>query len=274
MFGFSNHFIETDAQEQTLIGQQTQLSIFSEDDPDSPKIPECVPLNIPELPELERLDFSPNFSEISANIFNESPKQNDIYKFQEVRNCKVGRMEGGIDSFELSNTQITQTQLVKSFELKESKQKNSTGTSKPSRSRWGRKQDKLLFQTIRDMEKEELITMNDLLTPSSEIFSRDCEEIQQLCERSGWKSSPEKLLSRIKSLCVSEFSFRETTLLKKILKTYKYKEVDYQKVINEFPGKTMPVLQSMAQMLIDFHCTKDLDSFRNSRKKSVRKAPK
>lgn len=124
-----------------------------------------------------------------------------MHEFQEIQNCKIEQlMIDGSDSSGLSNAQTTQTQFVKSFVSEEPKQKSQSGTSKPSRSRWGRKQDKLLFQTIRDMEQEELITLNDLLTPSSEIVARDYEEIQQLCERSGWKSSPEKLLSRIRSL--------------------------------------------------------------------------
>ncbi|CAI2382062.1 unnamed protein product [Moneuplotes crassus] len=178
-----------------------------------------------------------------------------------------------IHKLEVSNSQTYQVSLLSTSVSDLLRQKSPAKACKTPRSRWGRKQDKILFQTIRDMEQEEILTLHEFLNPDSDKKLKDYIEIQQLCERSGWKSSPSKLLTRIKSLCTPEFSFREMTLLKKILKTYKYQNIDYDKVIYEFPGKTISDLRNMVQILIDFHRRKDLNSFRNSRKKSVNQAP-
>lgn len=110
--------------------------------------------------------------------------------------------------------------------------------------RWGRKHDKNLFQVIRDMEKEGITTLDDILELDEEEDLSQHRGILQVGDRAGWRSSPAKLLLRIKALKTENFSFREVKALKKILKNkYEYENINFEKVIYEFPGKTMKALK-------------------------------
>ena len=65
-----------------------------------------------------------------------------------------------------------------------------------------------------------------------------------LAYKSQWKGDNWTLVNRVRGLVsLSKFSIREFKALRKILrKDYKDKEVDYDKLIFEFPGKSMQAL--------------------------------
>lgn len=138
-------------------------------------------------------------------------------------------------------------------------------TAKPTARRWGRIQDKVLFQSIREMESQQILSLDILLSPEREVLNTHEEAVAQLILRCGWKASPSKLLARIKTLWNSKFSFRETKALKKILKEeYNYENINFDKVIYEFPGKRMAELVETCEKLKNLYETMRLSQFKNS----------
>ena len=63
----------------------------------------------------------------------------------------------------------------------------------------------------------------------------------RLAEMINWKGSRVRLFNRISAVCkLSNFSVREMKLLKRIVKKeFSGIPIDYERVLYEFPGKTM-----------------------------------
>lgn len=113
-------------------------------------------------------------------------------------------------------------------------------------SRWGKQADKALFQTLRELEIDGSIVLSELIVLSDDELA-DISIIKELAEELGWKSVLSAFANRIKSLAQSDkFSVRDIKLLKKILfNEYRNKAIDYQRLIIEFPGKSIDQVQSL-----------------------------
>lgn len=133
--------------------------------------------------------------------------------------------------------------------------------------RWGRDKDKVLFQLIHDMEKQNLLTLEGLANIDlNEAYNN--EEALLLAHKFGWKTIVKNLIIRIKSLINRDFSIREMKNLKRIIKKdYKYKKLDFEKIIYDFPGKTMQRLQEVCDEIVDCKTKRNLSQLYISQKK-------
>ena len=111
--------------------------------------------------------------------------------------------------------------------------------------RWGRDQDKILFSTIREMERRGEINYNEILEINPSIWHARCPEIKELCCRVKWKRAKKDLVHRIQKLSSrTKMSVREEKLFKKIIKRdYKQSNIDSRSVLFHFPGKTVEILE-------------------------------
>jgi hypothetical protein len=134
--------------------------------------------------------------------------------------------------------------------------------------RWGRDKDKVLFQLIHDMEKQNLLTLEGLANIDlNEAYNN--EEALLLAHKFGWKTIVKNLIIRIKSLINRDFSIREMKNLKRIIKKeYKYKKLDFEKIIYDFPGKTMQRLQEVCDEIVDCKSKRNLSMLYISQKKN------
>ncbi|CAI2374502.1 unnamed protein product [Moneuplotes crassus] len=154
--------------------------------------------------------------------------------------------------FCLNSTGITKVHTSKATMDNSIQLRKKEKVAKISNTRWGRSEDKFLFQTIREMEQLQIITLDELLHPHPNTNINDYEGIHELCSKVNWRSSAAKLLARIKTLCNPEFSFREMRKLKKIIKRiHNQEEIDYNDLIYEFPGKTIHILQDTIRSLLE-----------------------
>lgn len=75
----------------------------------------------------------------------------------------------------------------------------------------------------------------------------DAQALTQLADivaRSAWKGSKRELHRRLTKLFRSEFSVRDTKLLKRIAKTHiKEGAIDYDELMYKLPGKTQAQIQ-------------------------------
>ncbi|CAI2377215.1 unnamed protein product [Moneuplotes crassus] len=129
--------------------------------------------------------------------------------------------------------------------------------------RWGRAEDKKLFALIRTLQAEGKIGINDILAmnPNREAYTN--QGIRILARRFGWKSLMKNLVQRIQSLYKKDFSVREIKTLKQIVKKeYEYKNLDYDKIIYHFPGKTTERLREICEQIVECRHSKNLSNFR------------
>ncbi|CAI2368624.1 unnamed protein product [Moneuplotes crassus] len=133
------------------------------------------------------------------------------------------------------------------------------------RSRWGREKDKILFQEIRLLERTDKLSIPDILALKTQEDCLKDDDFMNLRNRVGWNAAPKKLLARIKYCCSTDFSCREIKLLKKILKKeHFHDQIDLEKIIYHFPGKTMTSLKKVIETLTECRKNKVLSKFKNS----------
>ncbi|CAI2359130.1 unnamed protein product [Moneuplotes crassus] len=233
---------------------------------DSPEIPDWSGVEIPEDAGVRQSGCSNSLFELPPNLFDGDLL--DLKEFEEF--C--------LDKSEFSN--VKEKDVIKENIQDEStasvplqnfttavNQPEETKIGKEIQTRWGRKQDEILFKTIREMEQQQIITLDELLNWDHTLTLKDNEAIQELCIRSQWKAHPGKLLTRIQSLSKHEFSFREIKKLKQILRRkYNYKNIDYNEVIYGFPGKSMAALKKMINQIKDSFKNQSLCDLKGKRK--------
>ena len=108
-----------------------------------------------------------------------------------------------------------------------------------NRKRWGRKDDRKLFKLIRNSEANGILTLKEILQFSPTDMDLPNQHIIQLVEESNWRQSPKELILRVKNLMRNDFSVREGKDLKNIIKKSKYKNLNYEQILEYFPGKTL-----------------------------------
>lgn len=149
--------------------------------------------------------------------------------------------------------------LLKTDEVEES---DSDFSAKDCKKRWNRNKDKSLFKVIRSLEKEGKLSLEELISLDASKDASSNPGVCILAKKFRWKSLKKFLLLRIQSLSKRDFSVRETKALKKILKKeYQYKDLDYSKIIEEFPGKTVRRLEEVCDEIIRRRFDKTLTSY-------------
>lgn len=109
-------------------------------------------------------------------------------------------------------------------------------------SRWGKQEDKKLFDTIYDFEIQGILYLSELLSLPTEDETQYDSIIVELAEMANWRGYLHHLIKRIQTICNSnlDFSVREMKLFKKLMKIQiKRGNIDYYQVLREFPGKTL-----------------------------------
>lgn len=69
------------------------------------------------------------------------------------------------------------------------------------------------------------------------------------------------LVIRIQTICKRNFSIREIKILKAEIKKYKYKDVDYEKLLYYFPGKSLEMIKYLTKAIINEKKHKNLTNF-------------
>ena len=108
-----------------------------------------------------------------------------------------------------------------------------------NRKRWGRKDDRKLFKFIKNMEESGILTLKEIQELSPVDMNQPNQHIDRLVGGLDWKQGPKELIVRIQNLMRNDFSVREGKDLKNILKKSKYKNLNYDKILEYFPGKTL-----------------------------------
>ncbi|CAI2358748.1 unnamed protein product [Moneuplotes crassus] len=116
--------------------------------------------------------------------------------------------------------------------------------------RWGKNEDKLLFHKIHELEKQGVLSLDEIINlPSREI--KNDPSVRHLCSVFHWLALPRDLVKRIKKRVSDYFSHREIKLMKRIIKNqYKYQNLDYEKILYEFPGKTLARVTEFADLVV------------------------
>ncbi|CAI2384800.1 unnamed protein product [Moneuplotes crassus] len=116
--------------------------------------------------------------------------------------------------------------------------------------RWGKKQDKILFHTIYQLEKQGCGKLSEL----AELDPLDAHLNPMVCnltQKLHWKSLHKDLLKRIQTKMSTHFSHRDIKLMKKIIKEdYAYNDLDYERIFYDFPGKTMERVTEVANKIL------------------------
>ncbi|CAI2387145.1 unnamed protein product [Moneuplotes crassus] len=122
--------------------------------------------------------------------------------------------------------------------------------------RWGKNEDKLLFHKIHGLEKKGVLSLDEIINlPSREV--KNDPSVRHLCSVFHWRTLPRDLVKRIKKRMSDYFSHREIKLMKRIIKhQYKYQNLDYEKILYEFPGKTLARVTEVADLVV--RCKQDM----------------
>ena len=117
------------------------------------------------------------------------------------------------------------------------------------RRRWGKKEDRILFKVIYQLEKQGILTLEELV----DLDPVDAQYhiiVRHLHEEFGWKSLFRDLIRRIKTRISDYFSHRDIKLMKRIIKKeYQYQNLDYEKIFYEFPGRSFQRVKEVADRI-------------------------
>lgn len=131
--------------------------------------------------------------------------------------------------------------------------------------RWGRQNDKKLFEKIREYETKKYLKLKDLMKIQLSHHTFKHPVVKMLARELGWGETSKMLLERIQTLCKKNFSTREIKALKNIIKKeYKYRDVDHEAIFYHFPGKTMSELIRISNKICNIKSKKKLCSFMSS----------
>eukprot|EP00343_Euplotes_focardii_P002808 CAMPEP_0205804460 /NCGR_PEP_ID=MMETSP0205-20121125/7384_1 /ASSEMBLY_ACC=CAM_ASM_000278 /TAXON_ID=36767 /ORGANISM="Euplotes focardii, Strain TN1" /LENGTH=198 /DNA_ID=CAMNT_0053074101 /DNA_START=339 /DNA_END=935 /DNA_ORIENTATION=- len=134
--------------------------------------------------------------------------------------------------------------------------------SESIKKRWGRDQDKTLFIIIRQMEKEGELSLQEITSMNAKDEACSNIGVNNLAKKFQWKSLKKYLVLRIQSLCKKGFSVRETKKLKRIIKKdYKYLELDYERILDNFPGKNIALVKEVCAEIMKSRDDKTLTNY-------------
>ena len=116
--------------------------------------------------------------------------------------------------------------------------------------RWGKEEDRKLYQILIELNCCKIIQINDLTKTS---LSKEWKNYMKIVWRKwGWKGPFCLFLRRVKNMLKqSQFSAREIILLKRILRReFKHKNLDYEAIAVRFPGKSIQSVCDAWQKII------------------------
>ena len=113
-----------------------------------------------------------------------------------------------------------------------------------SRLRWGKKEDIPLFKEVYRLEKEGILSLSDFSNKDPNLGDSTYDGLALLAKNLNWKLSLKKFYVRISKRISNEFSVREILQLKKMMKSTKYSNIDYEEILYSFPGKPMVTIKA------------------------------
>lgn len=148
------------------------------DDPEGPEIPDFGQIDIPGSLEANQDANPDDLLRISLNLYYEPSQEIDFLELSNLDGLSYSQEKA--QNSENINTQTTQNPAVEASKTKPTKKKTSLRPPKIIHRRWGKKEDKALFQILRNMEKEGFFTLDDLLQLDTDIDLSCHEGIQEL----------------------------------------------------------------------------------------------
>ena len=111
--------------------------------------------------------------------------------------------------------------------------------------RWRKEDDKRLFSIYRNLWRNAMLNINDVVSIPLKKNKVHKRIIQQVGENVGWKGKTSMLSKRIKKILTNySLSVREKQDLTRLYKKQvKQSELDWEKILYEFPGKTLIYIQ-------------------------------
>lgn len=200
------------------------------------------------------------FEDFSFKVF-----QSDDFNIARNKIKKDDVVEQEIEANEVSDSSFEENTPRLSADDEESKSEEtftpqSNSTSQPGRKRkrkclgfkrWGRKDDRILFKNLRDLETQGIISIEEFCQlpcrdPETLANHPQYELVLNLAKDSGWRGYLPHMVQRIQNIYKDQgFSVREVKYFKKIVKPLVVSGyIDYETVLHEFPGKRLESVKS------------------------------
>ena len=155
------------------------------------------------------------------------------------------------------DNQITQTPIEKQeIDRKlieaHSPQSKKRGPRRMRFSRWGKEDDKRLYKLLLNLINNNQIPKKFIEKIDDVDVISDIKEITIISEMIKWKNSFADLIKRIHKILNSNIlSIREAIALRKIVKTsYTSKSIDFNHLMQEFPGKSQETLERECEKIL------------------------
>lgn len=115
--------------------------------------------------------------------------------------------------------------------------------------RWSREDDRFLFKTIRNFENKNLISLEHIMQVKIRNEAAKDAQLNHLAKKVGWSGPIRNMIKRIRSLCDPHpLSVREMKLMKRLIRRkYLLKEIDFEELTDNFPGRTLDFITPIAQ---------------------------
>lgn len=133
------------------------------------------------------------------------------------------------------------------------KQTEDDESEKPKFTRWGRENDRILFNWITTLQQHALVDLDYILNLKKVSADFHWNKIQLIADLSMWKGTLAKLVKRIQFLAnIKTFTARELKHFKKVMREHSsIDEVNFHKVLYDFPGKTLEYITKEGQEFFD-----------------------
>ena len=146
-----------------------------------------------------------------------------------------------------SEIENNQKSVMIDFELIDMNEEDETKKRGPRRmkfNRWNKRDDARMFKTINTLISKNKISNKFIEDPDELDVTNDAKDFKSLATAIKWKNSYADLKKRIQKVLASEdLTVRDYGLLKKIIyEKYLISHVDYDLIMQEFPGKSFEVL--------------------------------
>ena len=145
---------------------------------------------------------------------------------------------------EIVNNQKSEIIDIESIETSKENEVKKRGPRRMKFKRWNKKDDTRMFKTINILISKNKISSKFIEDPDELDVTEDVKDFKALATAIKWKNSYTDLKKRIQKVLTSEdLTVRDYGLLKKIVyEKYLTSNVDYNLIMQEFPGKSFEVL--------------------------------
>ena len=179
----------------------------------------------------------------------ELAKTGTNHKLYEDENIQHELIWNNRENFENGSSLIINSEVVKEDSKdvfrENPKQWKKRGPRKCKYSRWGKEDDKLLYVSIKNLIAEGEISKDFIENLTSSSINDSESDLEKVKISIDWKNPTSNLQKRIQKLFTQkDFSTRDKFRLRKLIKMFKGKPVDYDILMTEFPGKSKSIIDN------------------------------